>query len=134
SYTYDADGNLIRVQSGTDVTTYSYDPNDRLIAVSHGTDSQTYTYDAQGSLVASTNNGVVTQYLIDPAGLGNVVGQYNSAGKVIARYDYGLALVSQIDASGHVGYYDFDAIGSTVGISGGSGSYLNTYSFAPFGE
>ena len=38
TYTYDADGNLIRKASGSDVTTYSYDPENRLIAVTHGSD------------------------------------------------------------------------------------------------
>jgi len=92
TYTYDADGNLIRTQTGNDVTTYSYDPQNRLIAVTHGADSQTNTYDALGNLVSSTDDGIETQYLIDPIGLGNVVGQYDVAGNLIARYDYGLGL------------------------------------------
>ena len=31
-------------------------------------------------------------------------------------------------------YYDFDAIGSTVGMSGPVGTYQNLYRYLPFGE
>ncbi len=133
TYTYDADGNLIRKQSGSDVTTYSYDPSDRLIAVTHGTDIQDYSYDALGSMVASTNDGVVIRGVVDPAGLGNVVSQYSTTGALIARFDYGTGLISQATESGKY-YYDSDALGSTVGLSDSSGSYVNSYSYQPFGE
>ena len=41
--------------------------------------------------------------------------------------------MSQTGPSGS-GYYDFDASGNTVGITGASGSYVNQYSYLPFGE
>ena len=122
TYTYDADGNLIRKASGSDVTTYSYDPENRLIAVTHGSDSQTYTYDALGNRVASTDNGVVTHDMIDPIGLGNLVGQYDGSGNLVARYDYGFGLVSQIDASGNSYFYNFSAIGNTSELTNATGS------------
>ena len=56
------------------------------------------------------------------------------AERLIANYTYGLGLVSQIDSSGTTAYYDFDAIGSTVGISSVGGTYVNTYRYLPFGE
>ena len=31
-------------------------------------------------------------------------------------------------------YYDFDAIGSTAGITNAAGAYVNRYSYLPFGE
>ena len=58
---------------------------------------------------------------------------YNGSGLLIAHYVYGLGLVSQTGPSG-TGYYDFDASGNTVGITGLSGSYVNQYSYLPFGE
>ena len=42
---------------------------------------------------------------------------YNGSGSLIANYTYGLGLVSQTGPSG-TGYYDFDASGNTVGITG----------------
>src|SRR5262249_54838722 len=46
-------------------------------------------------------------------------------------YVHGLGLTSRMDASGAV-YYDFDAIGSTAGLSGPAGSYLDSYSYLSF--
>ena len=46
---------------------------------------------------------------------------------------YGLGLESQVGPSG-TGYYDFDGSGNTVGITGSSGSYVNQYTYLPFGE
>ena len=134
TYTYDADGNLIRTASGSDVTTYSYDPENRLIAVTHGSDIQTYTYDALGNRVASTDNGVTAQYMIDPTGLGNVVGQYDGNGGLVARYDYGYGLVSRADSTGATAHYTFDAIGNTRELVGSSGQVLNRYDYTPFGQ
>jgi len=133
TYTYDADGNLIRKVSGSDVTTYSYDPENRLIAVTHGADVQTYTYDALGKRVASTSGGVVTQYMIDPAGLGNVVGQYDGAGNLDDRYDYGFGLVSHVDGAGATHFYNFSAIGNTSELTGPRGNSLDSYTYDPSG-
>ena len=62
-----------------------------------------------------------------------MVASYNGSGSLIADYNYGLGLVSQTGPSG-TGYYDFDASGNTVGITGASGTYVNQYSYLPFGE
>ena len=72
--------------------------------------------------------------MIDPAGLGNVVGEYTGSGNLIAHYIYGLGLASQVTASDSAYYYDFDALGNTVALTNGSGVKVNTYSYLPFGE
>ena len=46
----------------------------------------------------------------------------------------GSGLVSQVSADGTAAYYDFNNIGSTVGITGSSGSYVNKYAYLPFGQ
>src|SRR5262249_21386807 len=112
TYTYDANGNLIREQSGSDLTSYSYDAQNQLIAVTTGAKCQTFTYNALRDMVASSNNGVTSQYMIDSIGLGNLVGEYDASGNLITRYNYGMGLVSQVNATGQVAYYDFDAIGA----------------------
>ncbi len=66
--------------------------------------------------------------------MGTVVGQYDATGQLIADYTQGLGLVSQVGPSGGAAYYDFDSVGSTIGISGQAGSYLDSYSYLPFGE
>jgi len=134
TYTFDADGNLIQETSPSVTTTYSYDDENRLIAVQKGGDSWTYTYDALGQRVASTENGTTTRYVIDPTGLGNVVGEYNGSGNLIAHYDHGFGLLSRIDAAGDSAYYTFDALGSTSELTNASCAILNSYVDAPFGS
>jgi len=74
-----------------------------------------------------------TDHLVDPTGLGNVVASYSGGGSLIANSTYGLCLVSQTGPS-DTGCYDFDASGNTVGVTGSGGSYVNQYSYLPFGE
>jgi RHS repeat-associated protein len=128
-YTYDSNGNLI--SDGTN--TYTFNPINELTAVASSSDTTTYTYNALGQRVASAAGGLTTQYLIDPDGLGNVVGTYDGSGNVIADYRYGLGLVSQISASGSVYFYDFDALGSTVAMTNSAGATVASYSYLPFG-
>ncbi len=134
TYGYDADGNMTSATDASGTTTYAYNALNQMTSISGPSGSWTYQYDAFGNRVAATSGGQTTGYLIDPAGLGNVVGTYDGSGSLIADYTYGLGLTSQRDRSGGAGYYDFDAIGSTVGISGPAGGYVNAYSYLPFGE
>ena len=65
--------------------------------------------------------------MIDPIGLGNVVGQYDGSGNLVARYDYGFGLVSQIDATGNSYFYNFSAIGNTSELTNATGDSVNSY-------
>ncbi len=132
TYIFDADGNLIRETSPSGATVYSYDDENRLIAVQQGADAWTYTYDAFGQRVASSRNGTTTRYMIDPVGLGDVVGEYDSAGNLMARYDYGFGLLSRT-ASAASAWYIFDAIGNTAALTSATGTTVDSYVYAPFG-
>jgi RHS repeat-associated protein len=135
SYTYDADGNLVTRRDTTGTSTYTYNDENRLVGVATPDGSTwTYQYDPFGDRVTVIRNGQRTDYVIDPSGLGNVVGEYNGAGGLVAHYTQGLGLTSRVDASNAAAYYDFDALGSTVGLTGSAGSYVNRYSYLPFGE
>ncbi|MEG4344248.1 RHS repeat-associated core domain-containing protein [Microcoleus sp. A003_D6] len=133
NYTYDADGNLISKTEGGKTSTYTYDVENRLVGVVTPDGIWSYEYDAFGNRIASTHNGQRTEYLLDPSGLGDVVGEYSN-GNLTARYTHGLGLENRVDATNTTAYYDFDAIGSTAGLTGGNGSYVNRYSYLPFGE
>jgi RHS repeat-associated protein len=133
TYTYDKDGNLTAKTEGTKTTTFSYDSENRLIGVTNPDGTWEYKYDALGNRIATSQNGSRTDYLLDPTGLGDVVGEYNGANKV-ASYTHGLGLVSRVDGSNTASFYDADAVGSIAGLSGTSGNYLNSYSYLPFGE
>ncbi|WNF14428.1 ELWxxDGT repeat protein [Microcystis aeruginosa] len=132
TYTYDTDGNLIAKTQGGQTSTYSYDTENRLIQVVTPEGTWRYEYDALGNRIASVKDGQRTEYLLDPTGLGDVVGEYSNG--AIARYVHGLGLVGRFDGSNAASFYDTDAIGSVIGLSGSSGAYLNRYSYLPFGE
>lgn len=135
TYEYDADGNLVFKTEGDSTWTYTYNSENRLISVTEPDGSQTeYEYDALGNRVATVSKGQRTEFLIDPFGLGDVVGEYDSSGNLIARYTHGLGLESRSDVSGVDAYYDFNITGSTVGLTGADGNYLNSYKYLPFGE
>ena len=61
------------------------------------------------------------------------MGQFTASGAVIAHYSYGLGLTNQV-AAGTSFFYDYDAIGSTSGLTNQQGQYINTYEYLPFGS
>jgi RHS repeat-associated protein len=130
-YDYDVDGNLISISNATGTFTFTYDDESRLIAVAKATDAWAYEYDALGNRDAATHNGVRTEYLVDPTGLANVVGEYGAGLDV--RYVHALGLVSQFGAVGPRNY-EFDGLGNVVGMMAPDGSVHNRYVYAPFGE
>jgi RHS repeat-associated protein len=138
TYLFDLDGNLIEEHSSEGDAYYTYNDENRLVAVTRTSDGQTdtwqYTYDAFGQRTASAENGVVTHFVIDPIGLGNVVGEYGAAGNRIASYDHGFGLLSRIAPSDDVTYYVFDAIGNTAESTTADGIVANRYAYEPFGK
>ncbi|HQU43589.1 MAG TPA: hypothetical protein PK867_12310, partial [Pirellulales bacterium] len=138
TYSYDKNGNLHSVTNGGATTTYGYNDLNQLVSITAPDGTVTaLEYSPLGFLVGSSttpSGGSTTQtnYLVDPAGAGNIVASYNG-NSLIAHYTYGVGLVSQTGPSG-TGYYDFDQTGDTVGITGGAGTYVNQYSYLPFGQ
>jgi RHS repeat-associated protein len=134
---YDADGSLTNVLSNLNPqhsTNYFYDIENRLIGVATPSDNWTYIYNALGNRIETTHNGVITRYVIDPVGLGNVIGEYNGAGSLVARYEHGLGLLTRSDGANRTGYYSFSAIGHTSEVTDETGAVLNSYSYEPFGN
>ena len=134
TYQYDANGNLIAATTNGQTTSYTFNALNQLTGVSGPNGTFSYVYDPLGYQVSSTVNGQTTDNLIDPFGLGNMLAQFNSSGSVVTQYTYGLGLVSQVTASGSAYYYDYNLQGSTVGITNSAGSYVNQYSYDPFGQ
>jgi RHS repeat-associated protein len=132
--TYDGDGNLISSTDSTGTTSLRYNLLHQLISVISSQGTWTYQYDALGNRIAVTQNGQQTQYLIDPTGIGNVVGEFDVGGNVTAHYTQGLGLTGRVDASGAAAYYNFDLTGNTTELTGAAGAVLNRYSYLPFGE
>ncbi len=131
---YDANGELISSSNSSGTTTYQYNALGQLTSVVSPTGSTAYQYNALGQLVSENINGTVTNLLVDPTGLSNVVGQFTAGGNTIAQYAYGLGLVGQTLASGSDNFYSFDLTGNTTQLTGSTGSVLNAYSYLPNGE
>jgi RHS repeat-associated protein len=133
TFGYDADGNQTSRTVGGVTQILRYDSENRLVGLSAPGDAWSYEYDPFGNRIATTHNGQRTEDLIDPVGLGYVTAQYGPGG-LLAHYTHGLGLTSRVDATSTQVFYDFDALGSTVGLSGPAGGYVNTYRYLPFGE
>ncbi len=131
--TYDADGNLLQESGPAGVTAYVYDAENRLASVTRGGKMWTQKYDGLGNRSATAENGVWTHYMIDPEGLGTVVGEYDGAGTLIARYVYGLGLVRRAPQGSGPDHYTFDPMGNTSELTGAGGALKNSYAYSPFG-
>ena len=133
-YQYDADGNLKSTTDPSKTSLYSYDSEDRLVSVIEPNGTVTaYEYDAFGNRSAAARDGQRTEYLIDPFGFGDIVGEYDDTGNLISSYTHGLGLESSSN-SGSNFYYDFNAIGSTISLTNDEGSVVNSYFYSPFGK
>ncbi len=130
--TYDRDGNLVQESGPGGTRTYTYDSRSRLVQLVTPQGTWQYEYDTFGNRIATIKDGQRTEYVLDLSGMSSVVSTYNGAGSHVASYAYGFGLEASYIASSW-NYYDFDALGSTVGMSGTSGNYLNTYAYDPFG-
>ena len=126
---YDADGNL----TSDGAAQYTYDDQNRLVKLVTASDTWTFEYDPFGNLIATVHDGQRTENVVDPTGVNYVAATYNGSGALLDHYTQGFGLVSQVSPSRAAGYYDFDASGSTAGVSGSSGAYENSYSYLPFG-
>ncbi len=131
---YDADGNLVSSSDTTGTTRYTFDQENRLRSVVGPGINATYQYDALGHRWSETTNGQTSEFLIDPMLLWNASAEYGNGGNLVAHYVWGLGLTSRIDASNSRGFYDYDAVGNTLGVSNATGAYANRYDYLPFGE
>jgi RHS repeat-associated protein len=133
-YSYDANGNLISQTGPGGTTSYAYNVINQLASVASSiAGSTSYQYDAFGNLYSVTQSSQETRDVTDPM-VGSVVAQLSATGTPLAHYTYGLGLVSQVSAASGTSYYDFDALGSTVGLTNSLGTYVNTYVYTPFGS
>lgn len=129
---FDANGNLISRTDATGATTFTYNFDSQLVGIQPPTGSTSFQYDAFGSLYTETDNGQQRRSLVDPTAR-QIVGQFNAGGNVLAHYTHGAGLVSQVSNAGVPAYFDFDLRGSTAGLTNAAGTYVNTYSYLPFG-
>jgi RHS repeat-associated protein len=135
AYTHDANGNRLQKSTSAGTTTYSYDALNRLVQVVKGPQTTQYIYNGLGQRVGRIDNGVQTNYLIDPNGiLTHVLAETDMNGQFIAYYVYdGVGLVAKITPDNKYYFYHYDGLGSTIAITDSSGQVANTYCYSPEG-
>ena len=134
TFTYDDDGNMVSKTDASGTTTYEYDLNNRLMKVTEADGTvHEHEYDVLGNRVATTTDGARAEFLLDPFGFGNVVGEYANDGMRSADYVYGLGL-TRAEIGGAYGYYDIDGVGSVGTLTKESGAIANAYAYKPFGD
>ncbi len=125
SYGYDNNGN----QTSRSSDTFGWDPENRMTSTSIGGASGSYAYNGDGLRASRTLGGATTSYRWDvAAGLPQVL--QDSASNT---YVYGLDLVSRTDSGSSQEYYLTDGLGSTTGLTTGTGALADTYTYDVFG-
>ena len=128
-YVYDANGNLLEDEKRI----YTWTADNRVASETLKSTGQTweYGYDALGNRVSSTANGVTTSWTVDAGG--NVLAEY--VNDVWNRtYYQGNLLTGLIDKDGNEYFYNADALGTTISVTGADGSTVNAYAYDPWGN
>jgi RHS repeat-associated protein len=92
--------------------------------------------DGDANRASETVGGLTTFFLVDdrnPAGYAQVLEEEKSTGLSV-QYNYGLALISQEQATGAIRYYGYDRHGSVRFLLGLSGLMRNTYVYDAYGN
>jgi RHS repeat-associated protein len=135
TYTHDANGNRIQKTTSAGTTTYTYDSLNRLVQVVKGPQTTQYIYNGLGQRTGKIDNGVQTNYLVDPNGLlPQVLAETDASNNLIAFYVYdGASLVAKITPQNQYYFYHYDGLGSTIAITDNAGQVVNTYCYSPEG-
>jgi RHS repeat-associated protein len=133
-YEYDDNGNLISKIDGGEHWDYHYDYADRLthIIEPNGTLTE-YKYDVFGNRISKISGEQRIDYLIDPLS-SNVVGEYFENRAFNTYYMHGIGLEAEFGVDGIVSYYNFDILGSSIGLTNTSGNFEKSYQYLPFGD
>jgi RHS repeat-associated protein len=94
-----------------------------------------YIYNGLGQRVAKIDNGVQTNYLIDPNGiLPQVLAETDASNNLISFYVYdGAGLVAKVTPQNQYYFYHYDGLGSTIAITDNTGQVVNSYCYSPEG-
>ena len=134
TYQYDNDSNMTAEIALGGTIRYTFNQLNQLTAVNSASLSASYVYDPLGNRIAQTINGTTTNFQIDPAGLGSVVATYASR----RRPGHALHLWSGAGESGkqHRRHRILRLQQHWIDgrDHGAVGTYVNQYSYLPFGQ
>lgn len=130
-FSYDPDGNLTKGMIGDVLKDMAYDELNRLIHV--GQDA--YEYDPEGLRIQAITKGKTVRYVQDPnASYARLLEEHDDQGNIIARYVYGVGLISRQGQSGTMSVYHYDSRGSTIALTDPSGTITDRYAYDPYGH
>lgn len=138
TYTYDANGNLVK-QSGSKNVDYSYDKENHLLRATiqqrNSVTIESYTYDYAGNRLSKTvNESSTTYYVNDTSGsLTRVVAEIDKDGKETASYIRGDELLS-MERDGRIWYYIYDGHGKTRLLTNAAGTVTDRYAYDACGN
>jgi RHS repeat-associated protein len=131
AFGYDNNGNT-KSKTGYQ---FAYDDMDNLISVA-GKFNARYVYDGAGNRRQATRNDIVTKYVLDILGIGNVLAETDGGGTPVNYYVYGLGLISRIKPDNTTHFYLHDYRGSTIAMVDASGyaNITHKYQYDEFGH
>lgn len=138
TYTYDANGNLVK-QSGSKNVDYSYDKENHLLRATiqqgNSVTIESYTYDYAGNRLSKTvNESSTTYYVNDTSGsLTQVVAEIDKDGKETASYIRGDELLS-MERDGRIWYYIYEGHGNTRLLTNAAGTVTDCYAYDACGN
>ena len=138
TYTYDANGNLVK-QSGSKTVDYSYDKENHLLRATiqqgNSVTIESYTYDYAGNRLSKTVNESSTMYYVnDTSGsLTQVVAEIDQDRKETAGYTRGDELLSR-ERDGRIWYYIYDGHRNTRLLTNAAGTVTDRYAYDACGN
>jgi RHS repeat-associated protein len=132
TYEYDANGNLIEKDDGTDTWTYDWNADNRLIEVSENeTTVATFEYDPLGRRVEKVVGATTTTFAYDWADI-----LRETAGGTTTYNVHGPGIDEPLakEISGTTTYYHADGLGSILKLSDGVGDVAHEYRYDPYGR
>ncbi|MBN8588370.1 MAG: RHS repeat protein [Rhodothermia bacterium] len=113
----------------------SYDDKDMPLSISGNGLNAQHTYDGLKIRRSKTDNGVLTKYVVDILGIGDVLMETDANNSPKAYYIHGLGLIARIKADGTTThYYHGDYRGSVIALSDANAALTHKYQYGPFGE
>ncbi|MCX6887773.1 MAG: choice-of-anchor J domain-containing protein, partial [Verrucomicrobia bacterium] len=131
---YDADGSLTQKLAGaTTVLAITNNFANRVTGFASTNGQRRFDYDALGFPSVVVRDGVQTYQVHDPAGLGHLVGVYDTSGTLLERQNHAFGTIATADGRGPA-FLTFDAIGNASDLTAADASVTGGQVLRPFGE
>jgi RHS repeat-associated protein len=125
---YDANGNLTLITDPSGVSTFTWDARNRLTSFTGPGTNATFAYDPLGRRLAKRINGQFTQFVYDGF---DIVQEFVNNTPV--PYLRSLNIDEPLVRDGGE-FYLVDALGSSIALTGPTGSVHTEYTYDPFGK